>query len=216
MAGQTETILHAIHGRIETGALNPGDVIDEAGLMAEYGVSRTPFREALIRLETAGLVTRQPRKGALVFRPSLDEFLAIQELHATLEGFAAGLAARRISAAGEAALEAATRACEAHLARHGEADPARYYALNLRFHEAVAEAAGNPTLLEDIKTQARKLIAYYRARYAYPGAIAASAREHREIATLIGARDEAAAAEAMRRHVAFDAQTARDVLAAVG
>ena len=216
MAGQTETILNAIHGLIEQGALNPGDVIDEQALMNAHGVSRTPFREALLRLEAAGLVTRVPRKGAVVFKPTLEEFLAILELHASLEGLAAELAARRLSAEGAEALEAAVCACEAHARDLGEAEPDRYYQLNLRFHETVAVAAGNPFLLEEIKTEARKLIAYYRARYAHPGVIAASAREHREIAARITARDAAGAAEAMRRHVAFDQLTAMDLLAAVG
>lgn len=216
MAGQTETILTAIHALIESGALNPGDMIDEAALMAAHGVSRTPFREALLRLETQGLVTRLPRKGAAVFKPTLAEFLSILELHASLEGLAAGLAARRLSAGGRAALEAAIAACEAHVRDKGEAAPQAYYRLNLTFHETVAVAAGNPFLLDEIKTQARKLLAYYRARYGYAGVIAASAREHREIGARIMARDAEGAAEAMRRHVQFDQLTAMDLLAAVG
>jgi DNA-binding GntR family transcriptional regulator len=216
MAGQTDTILNAIFERMDCGALTPGDVIDEQGLMEEYGVSRTPFREALLRLEAAGLVTRLPRKGAAIFKPTLAEFLAILEVHANLEGQAAGLAARRISPSGAAALEAAVAACEDHAARFGDGEPDHYYQLNLRFHETVAITAGNPFLLELIKTNARKLIAYYRARYAYSGVITASAREHRQIAGLITARRPEEAAEAMRRHVQFDQVTAMDLLAALG
>ncbi len=215
MAGQTDTILAAIFRLIEDGDLNPGDIIDEQGLMSAHGVSRTPFREALIRLETAGLVTRSPRKGAVVFRPTLDQFLAILELHASLEGLAAGLAARRHSAAASQEIEAATVACESHARSHAETAPDAYYQLNLRFHETVARAAGNDFLLDDLKTQARKLMAYYRARYGYAGAIAQSARDHRDIATLILARDADGAAAAMRRHVQFDGTTARDLLSAL-
>lgn len=67
-----------------------------------------------------------------------------------------------------------------------------------------------------IKTNARKLMAYYRARYRYVGAIAASASEHREIADLIIARDAQAAEERMAQHVQFDQVTAMDLLAALG
>ena len=54
---------------------------EEAALMAAHEVSRTPVREALIHLETAGLIRRLPRKGAVLFKPTLEEFLAILEVH---------------------------------------------------------------------------------------------------------------------------------------
>ena len=80
MAGQTNTILNTILEGIDKGELNPGDAIDEGALMARYGISRTPLREALLRLEAMGLVDRQPRKGATLFKPTLEEFLAILEV----------------------------------------------------------------------------------------------------------------------------------------
>jgi DNA-binding GntR family transcriptional regulator len=215
MAGQTETLITTILGWIDLGRLNPGDVVDESALVAEFGVSRTPVREAVLQLEAMGLIRRLPRKGATVFRPSLEEFLAILEVHAKLEGQAAGLAARRLSRSWAEALEQVVVACETHAATHGDADPDGYYQLNLRFHECVALAAGNSFLTEMIKTNARKLLAYYRARYRYAGAIATSAREHRAIAALIFARDSEGAEVLMARHVHFDQITAMDLLAAL-
>ena len=215
MAGQTQTLTNKILLWIDTGRLNPGDVIDEAELVAEFAVSRTPVREAILQLEAMGLVRRLPRKGATVFRPSLEEFLAILEVHAKLEGQAAGLAARRLSVSWATALEIAVQACETFSAEQGDANPDAYYQLNLRFHECVALAAGNAFLTEMIKTNARKLLAYYRARYRYAGAIATSAAEHRAIATLIFARDAAGAEALMHRHVQFDQITAMDLLAAL-
>lgn len=215
MAGQTETLISTILDWIDIGRLNPGDLIDETALVEEFAVSRTPVREAILQLEATGLVKRLPRKGATVFRPSLEEFLAILEVHAKLEGQAAGLAARRLSASGATALEAAVAACEAHARLQGDAASDSYYQLNLRFHECVAIAAGNPFLVEMIKTNARKLLAYYRARYRYAGAIAASAAEHRQIAQLIFARDAVAAEALMQQHVQFDQITAMDLLAAL-
>ncbi len=216
MAGQTEQVLNAILAGIDAGRLNPGDVIEEGPLMAAHGVSRTPVREAFIQLETAGLIRRLPRKGAVLFKPTLEEFLAILEVHARLEGQAAGLAARRLSPALARDLEAAVVACETHARDKGDEDPEGYYQLNLRFHEVVALGAGNPFLLEMIKTNARKLMAYYRARYQYPGAIADSAREHREIATLIADHRREEAEAAMTAHVQFDQVTVMDLLAALG
>lgn len=216
MAGQSEGLLNAILADIDAGQLNPGDVLDEAGLARRHAVSRTPIREVYIQLEAMGLIRRLPRKGAVLFKPSLEEFLAILEVHANLEGQAAALAARRMSAAQAEELEEIVQACEAHACEKGEVDPNGYYQLNLRFHAGVALGAGNPFLLDMIKTNARKLMAYYRARYHYPGSIAQSAREHREIADLIFAHDQAAAEQRMIQHVQFDQVTAMDLLAALG
>lgn len=216
MANPGPPLVQRLLQQIDLGLLNPGDVLDESGLVQAFGVSRTPVREAILYLEALGLVRRLPRKGATVFRPDLQEFLAILEVHAKLEGHAAGLAARRLSKTGAAELEAAVAACEAHAAARGDADPDGYYQLNLRFHACVATASGNAVLLDALKTNARKLLAYYRARYRFSGAIAASAADHRAIAGLITGRDPAGAEAAMQRHVQFDQVTAMDLLAALG
>lgn len=213
MTAQTPTLVAHILSRIDAGTLNPGDPIDEGELAATYAVSRTPVREALLHLEALGLIRRHARKGATLFKPTLDEFLAILEVHAKLEGQAAGLAARRLSVSGAAELEAAVAACEGHVRARGDGDPDGYYQLNLRFHACVALASGNPVLLDFVKTNARKLLAYYRARYRYAGVIAVSAVEHRAIAGLITGRDGVAAEAAMARHVQFDQVTAMDLLA---
>jgi DNA-binding GntR family transcriptional regulator len=216
VAGQTENIIQTVLGWIDTGKLLPGDEVEEAMLSAHHNVSRTPVREALLTLEAQGLVRRLPRKGAVVFKPTLAEFLAILEVHAKLEGQAAGLAARRLSASGATALEAAVLACEHHAALQGDGNPDAYYQLNLRFHETVAIASGNPFLVDMIKTNARKLMAYYRARYHYAGAIGLSATEHRAISGAITARDAEQAERLMRSHVQFDQVTAMDLLAVLG
>jgi DNA-binding GntR family transcriptional regulator len=215
MTGHNPGLVQHILDRIDLGLLNPGDVVDEAELVARFGVSRTPVREAILQLEAVGLVRRLPRKGATIFRPTLEEFLAILEVHAKLEGQAAGLAARRLSRQGALSLEAAVSACETHASLRGDGDPDGYYQLNLRFHECVALAAGNAVLVDFVKTNARKLLAYYRARYRFSGVIAESAREHRVIAGLIFDRRAGEAEATMNRHVQFDQVTAMDLLAAL-
>jgi DNA-binding GntR family transcriptional regulator len=212
---QIPTLVQHVLARIDLGQLNPGDLLDEAELSETYGVSRTPVREAILYLEALGLVRRLPRKGATLFRPTLEEFLAILEVHAKLEGQAAGLAARRLSRQGAADLEAAVRACEAHAKTHPDSDPDGYYQHNLRFHECVAIASGNGVLLESLKTNARKLLAYYRARYRFAGSITQSAKEHRAIAQRITDRDSTGAEAAMQAHVQFDQVTAMDLIAAL-
>jgi transcriptional regulator, GntR family len=213
MANQTETILRTLHEWIDTGRLNPGDEIEEGGLVQHFGVSRTPVREALMQIEATGLVSACRARGR---SSSADapRFLAILEVHASWRQ-AAGLAARRLSVSGRRRWR--PRPPPARRIRHaGRGRARRLYQLNLRFHGTVAESAGNPFLLDMIKTNARKLMAYYRARYRYAGSIEASARDHRQIAALIVARDSEGAEAAMRHHVQFDQVTAMDLLAALG
>ena len=216
MTGPSVSLVSIILDRIDLGRLNPGDVILEQELIEEFKVSRTPVREALLQLEATGLIRRLPRKGATVFRPTLQEFLSILEVHANLEGQAASLAARRLSAAHGRALETAVTACEAHRNRHGDGQPDRYYQLNIAFHGTVAQSAGNPFLFDLIKVNARKLMAYYRARYHYAGAIAASVQEHQTISRLILDRNATEARDQMIAHVQFDQVTAMDLIVALG
>ena len=77
MAGQTEQVLNAILRDIEAGHLVPGAALEENELVTRHGVSRTPVREAFIQLEAIGLIKGFPRKGAVLFKPTLEEFLAI-------------------------------------------------------------------------------------------------------------------------------------------
>ena len=100
-----------------------------------------------------------------------------------LEGQAAGLAARRLSKTRAVELESAVRACEDYAARLGDAEPDLYFQLNLRFHSCVATAAGNPFLLDVIKTNARKLLAYNVPGIPMPGPLP---RQRRNIARLPG------------------------------
>lgn len=216
MGAQSDSVIRTIEGLIETGDLNPGDIIQEDALMAQLDISRTPMREALLELEAHGLIQRQPRKGAVVYKPTLQEFLCILEVHAHLEGQAAQLAARRLSREGGLILEQAVADCATHQEKFGSSEPRAYYTLNIEFHRVVAEAACNPFLLGLVKSNARKLMAYYRARYSYPEVIADSVRDHRQIAALILDRNADAAYDAMAQHVQFDQVTAMDLLAAVG
>jgi DNA-binding GntR family transcriptional regulator len=205
-----------IIARIDSGEFLPGDAIGEQEMMELCGVSRTPVREAFIRLETDGLIQRHPRKGAVIFRPTIAEFLTILEVHANLESFAAGLAAQRITTEQEAELRAIVVECTAHAETHGAAEPALYYQLNLRFHEVIVRAANNDVLMEMVKTNARKLMAYYRLRYRHPDATKASAKEHGQIAEHILARRSDEAVAAMLQHFNYDRQTVMDLIASVG
>lgn len=214
MAGQTETLVSAILADIDTGRLAPGQEIDEAALGSRHGVSRTPIREAYIQLETMGLIRRLPRKGAVLFKPTLEEFLAIQEVHSRLGGQAAALAARRMGSEQAEELENIAREAESLAASGAGCDA--FYRLKLGFHDLVARGSSNPMLQTLLKTNSRLLMAYSRARFRYPGAMVRSAQEMRQIARYIKARDSGKTEDAMVAHMQFDQVTVMDLLAAVG
>jgi DNA-binding GntR family transcriptional regulator len=216
VAGQTDSVIDLIIARIDAGDMLPGNEINEKEMMEACGVSRTPVREALIRLETDGLVQRHPRKGAVIFRPTVAEFLTILEVHANLESFAAGLAAQRITTPLEAELQSIVAACSDHVAAHGSSSPAAYYQLNLQFHEVIVRAACNDVLLAMVKTNARKLMAYYRMRYSHADAAKLSANEHAEIADHILGKRSFEATAAMAAHFNYDRQTVMNLIASVG
>ena len=135
---------------IVTGALRPGERLDEQSLAARFGVSRTPIREALMQLASGGLIELQSRRGAFVASLSLREVIERFEVMAALEGACGALAARRLTDAERRALANAHEAC-AREAPSG--DPDAYYYANERFHEIIYAASHNSYLAE----QARQL-----------------------------------------------------------
>ncbi|MEM9698201.1 MAG: GntR family transcriptional regulator [Pseudomonadota bacterium] len=215
-AKQTDAVEALLLGWIDKGQLLPGAAIDEAGHMAACSVSRTPVREALIRLEALGLLVRHPRKGVHLFRPDVSAFLAILEVHSFLEAQATGLAAQRLSPMQRRALEESVAACQMLAKSHAMDRHADYDALNMRFHEIIAEAAQNACLLETSKLNARKVMTQYRLRYRMPGAIEASATEHAGIAAhILGGRSQEAQ-EAMLKHFNYDQETVMQMIASIG
>ena len=216
MAGQTESVIALIIAQIDSGEVLPGNAIDEKELMRLCGVSRTPVREALIQLETDGLVQRNARKGVVIFQPTVEEFLAILEVHANLESYAAGLAAHRITDETKVELLATVSACETHVETYGSTQHAQYYQLNMKFHETIVRAANNAVLMQLVKTNARKLMAYYRNRYRHPNAAQSSAKDHALIATHIIEHRSTEASAAMMEHFNYDRQTVMDLIATVG
>ncbi|MEP2890302.1 GntR family transcriptional regulator [Tateyamaria sp.] len=212
---QTASVTDTIIAWIDRGDLLPGGQIDEKHLMDICGVSRTPVREALIQLEADGLMVRHPRKGIRVFEPTVEEFLSILELHANLEAHATELAALRISPTQKTELTQAVAACRDFASADQAGNHTEYYALNMQFHEVIALASANPFLIDLIKLNARKLMAYYRLRYRTTCAIETSVREHVTIAEYILNHDAKAARQAMADHFNYDRETVMHMIASV-
>jgi DNA-binding GntR family transcriptional regulator len=200
-----ETLLEAIL----SGQLSTGVELNAVSLATQLQVSRTPVQEAIRRLENDGLVVNPLGRKARVARFTRDDAREVYEMRMVLESAAAALAARKISAAALASLKRET----AELAATKEAPdwPVRALEYDARFHRAIAEAAGNARLRDDI-ARYRLLVRGFCRMTGSLVNLRAAFSEHRQILKAIAARDAERASGAMRRHIERRMQTALDTL----
>ena len=195
---------------IVTGALRPGERLDEQSLAARFGVSRTPIREALMQLASAGLIELQPRRGAFVASLSLKEVIERFEVMAALEGACGALAARRINDTERQALLDAHQAC-AQRATSGDADA--YYYLNERFHHVLYEACHNAYLGEQARQLHDRLKPYRRLQLRARSRITSSMAEHQAIVDAVLAGDSARAEQVLKEHILIQGERLTDFIA---
>src|SRR5262245_227110 len=175
--------------------LEPGAWIDELKLAAEWGISRTPLREALKVLAVEGLVTMKVRRGAYVTEMSRDDVTQVYRLLALLESDAAGEVAERASDAQIGELQALHDRLEKQV-RQRDA----FFATNEAFHFKLLEIAGN-RWRRQIVADLRKVMKLNRHHSLFrQGRIAESLAEHRALMRALDARDARRATQLMRRH----------------
>jgi len=193
-----EQVAERLRNRIFAHELPQGGWIDEQALTLEYGISRTPLREALKVLAAEGLVELKPRRGCYVTQLSERDIDEVFPVMAMLEGRVAELAARRATSADFSRLAAIHAELEDHAATHN-AD--RFFEANQRFHAALQEIAGNRYLAQLID-DARKLIKLTRRdSLRLEGRLKQSLQEHREILEALRAKDATGARQAMHDHL---------------
>jgi DNA-binding GntR family transcriptional regulator len=209
---RSEELREAIEEQIATGVRRPGTRLDEQELAAEFGVSRTPIREALIQLGAAGVVEMRPRRGAIVAEVGPARLCEMFELMADLEAMCARLAARRISDAEQKQLLQAHQACE--VARDAQ-DPDEYYRRNEVFHHRIYAASHNGFLAEQALALSRRLRPYRRLQLRVRNRMQTSYSEHQAVVDAILAGDGEAAAEALRGHVTVQGERFADLVASL-
>ena len=183
--------------------LEPGSWIDELKLAAEYGISRTPMREALKLLAVEGLVTMKLRRGAYVTEVSQDDVAQVYHLLGLLESDAAGTVAARASDAEREQLMQLHARLEAQV---GQRDA--FFAANEQFHIALLQMAANRWALQMV-TDLRKVMKLNRHHSLFKqGRLEESLAEHRALMEAIAARDAAAAARLMLAHFASGLEAA--------
>lgn len=197
---RAEALAATLAERIVSGALAPGQKLDEQALADAAGISRTPVREALRQLTATGLVELRPRRGAVVACPAPARLRAGFELLAELEALCARWSALRMTARERAALEA-LHAAMAPMVRDG--DRAGYREANRRFHALLYEGAHNPSLAEVALATHRQLAPFRGAQFEAPSRLARSHAEHAAVVAALLRADAEAAADAMRRHIFF-------------
>ena len=192
-----EQVAERLRGRIVDHALGAGSWIDEQALALEYGISRTPLREALKVLAAEGLVTMKPRRGAYVTEVSERDLAEVYHLLALLESDAAVAVARRASPAQIAELEALHAELESQVAHR-----ARFFAANEKFHMRLLELADNRWRIQ-LVTDLRKVMKLNRQQSLFKqGRVEASLLEHRRIMAAIKARNGERAHQLMQQHFA--------------
>ena len=190
-----EDVAERLRTQIFERQLEPGAWIDEMKLSADYGISRTPLREALKVLAVEGLVTMKPRRGAYVAEMSRDDVAQIYHLLALLESDAAGEVARRASDEQLSRLQALHDQLERQV-RQRDA----FFATNERFHMALLEIAGNrwrTQIVTDL-LKVMKLIRHYSLFK--QGRMADSLGEHRLLMDALKRRNAARATALMKAH----------------
>lgn len=196
-----EKVYLALRARILSGELGPNSTLREQALAQELGVSRTPVREALRRLDEAGLVTFVPNRGATVVAWTIEQVRETYFVRASLESRAAGLAATRISVAELGRLAELIDAMEPFLTAVDDAGLAELGRLNAEFHRIVVAASRSPQLVALTSSVSRVPLMAAAFRRDGGDFRARSNHQHRDILTALRTGDTVWAEVAMRSHV---------------
>jgi len=156
-----DVVFENLRGAIVEGKLKPGQRLMEVQLAEQLGVSRTPVREAIRKLELEGLVVMLPRKGAYVANMSLKDVIDVLEIRASLEGLAASLSAERITDEDINTLETIVEEFENNV---DESNVEALLKKDVEFHECIFKSTNNEKLHQLINSLWEQV---YRFRVTY-------------------------------------------------
>lgn len=207
VAPRGDQALRALRQEILSMALAPGEVVSERFLQDRYGVSRTPIRQALAVLVQEGLINRGVRGGYEVAPIDLQEIRELFEFREEVEDDAVRLACRRATQEELARLRATVDRGRADI------DPEEWLAQGLDIHVELAALSGNTFLRDAVQNAVARALRLRWLLASDPALRETAWTEHCEILDYVAARDEDAAAEAVRLHT----RAVRDqILEAVG
>ena len=199
-----EVVYETLREAIRNGALTPGERLMEIQLAEELGVSRTPVREAIRKLELERFVVMLPRRGTYVANLSLKDINEVFEIRAALDGLAAGLAAERITEEELEQMERLLVEIADCIEQHNnqkivEADEA--------FHDILYRASRNERLVGIICNLREQFTRFRSVSINYPGRLQNTLEEHRQLVEAIAQRNPEAAQQKAREHLENAEQT---------
>ena len=211
MVTRANYIREILEHEIISGVRVPGERLDEPQLTKQFNASRTPVREALVELATAGLIEMQPHRSAVVAEISIHQVIQLYEVLAELEGLSAKLAARRMTEEERCEFELLHRKIGQEIDNNNrEAFPI----LNKKFHGMIHQGAHNEILESEIDSLNKRLAPYRRLFHNEQHNLKVPYGEHRSVVTAIRNRNEGEAAQIFKDHTALRADSITDFIAA--
>jgi len=193
-----ELVCEHIRQAIVDGTFSPGERLMEIQLAEDMGVSRTPVREAIRKLELEGFVVMIPRRGTYVANISIKDINDVYEIRTSLDVLAAGLAAERIE-------PEELQEMQRLLVEIGKAIEAGklqdIIALDTEFHDVLYKASRNERLRNIISNLREQITGIRGISMKYPGRLLDTMEEHRVLVECIAARDPEKAQAAARIHL---------------
>lgn len=193
-----EEVYDALRRAIVQGELPPGKRVVETEVAGRLGISRTPIREALRKLEAEGFLSKGQGSSLVVSEMSLEEVEETFGIRAVLEGFAARLAAERATPEGIAGLEKILKRSEAFV--EGK-PPGRLLEWNTRFHDGLNTLSGSAQLQQLLQGLHDKILCYRRITLEVGPSPKQWLQEHRAILQAIRDRDPDRAERLITQHV---------------
>lgn len=204
-----DVVVESIRQAIISGQFPPGMRLMELQLAEEMGVSRTPVREAIRKMELEGLVVMIPRRGAYVADISIKDINEVYEVRTALDVLSAGLAAERID-------KSEIQEMRELLAEEAALVEARDYPKiidnDTAFHDVIYRASGTTRCMNIISNLREQITAIRGRSMPYPGRVEIMLKEHRAIFDAIAAGKVEKAQEAVRTHMENAKQTLLKVI----
>lgn len=193
-----EEVAERLRTSIFSHELAPGSWIDEQAIAKEYGISRTPMREAIKILAAEGLITMKMRRGAYVTEVSKSDLSQIFTVLALLEGQACRETALKASEGQLEALDSIHMKLERAAA---DRDLDQFFAINQSFHDKLQEISNNPWMKRVIDDLRKVLKLQRRDSLSKRGRLESSLVEHRKILSALLARDAELSEKLMKEHL---------------
>lgn len=199
-----ELVCENLRDAINKGVLSPGERLMEIQIAEEMGVSRTPVREAIRKLELEGFVVMIPRRGTYVANISIKDINEVYEIRTALDILAGGLAAERINDEEIEEMRQLLVLTEKYIE---EKNLNEIIEIDSKFHDVLYTASRNERLVNIINNLREQITSIRGQSMNYPGRLADTLNEHREIVESIATRDIDRAQEAVRVHLENAEQT---------